>query len=408
NTQFNNVDVFNAISYGGPDYQQDNTGGSKEQTVQVDYVYPLKKLSIEAGAKAIFRNNTSDFQYLNANASGVFTVDPLQSNAFDNQQNVYAIYNTYQFNVQKWGVKAGVRLERTEIDADFMSTGTFFSDNSLNLIPSVSVMRKFKNMTSINFGFTSRIQRPGIYQLNPFVDRSNPNIESSGNPDLKPMKGNSIEFSFSSFKKLSLNINSRAMFFDNVIMPRVTTDPATNITRNSFGNTGDATLIGLGINVGYAINQKWRVNANVMGNYGIVSGEVNGVMLKKRGLMRRGFATLTYRPTKNWQATGSINYSGPGLSLQRTTNSMVASSFSVNKDFMNNKLTLSFSANNVFNKYRNAVNYTNGTNFTQETFNQNYQRGFTASLNYRFGRLKENIKKNKKGIDNNDVSGGTL
>jgi hypothetical protein len=124
--------------------------------------------------------------------------------------------------------------------------------------------------------------------------------------------------------------------------------------------------------------------------------------------MRKAMTAVNYRPTKDWQTSASVNYNGPGLSLQGTTNSFVFYSVSVNKDFLNNKLTLSFAANNMFNKYRKAINYTNGTDFTQESFNQNYQRGFTTSLNYRFGRLKENIKKNKKGIDNNDVSGGTL
>jgi ferric enterobactin receptor len=408
NTQYNGVDIFNTVAYDATDYQQDNTGGSSEQTVQVDYVYPLKKINIEAGVKAIFRDNTSDFQFLTTNNSGGLVIDPLRTNVFDNQQNVYAIYNTYQFNLKNWAVKAGLRAERTEIDANFESGNTALSNNSFNLIPSISLMRKFKDMSSINFGFTSRIQRPGINQLNPFVDRSNPNFESSGNPDLRPMLGNSIEANYSRFKKATLNINARVMLFDNVIMPRVTTDPATNITRSSFGNTGDATLMGLGVNVGYPFSTKLRVNINAMGNYGIVKGEVNGVTLRKSGLMRRAFTSVTYRPSKTLQATASVNYNGPNLSLQGTSNSFVSSSFSVNKDFLNNKLTLSLAANNVFTKYRNAINYIDGPNFTQESFNQNYQRGFTTSLNYRFGRLKESIKKNKKGIDNNDVSGGSL
>lgn len=406
NSQFNSVAIFNVKDYDARDYQQDNTGGSTEQTVQVDYVYPLKKINIEAGAKAIFRDNTSDFQYLTVNDLGDYVLDPLRTNVFDNQQNVYAIYNTYQFNIKDWGIKAGVRAERTEIDANFGTS--VLSNNSFNLLPSISVMRKFKNMTSITFGFSSRIQRPGIHQLNPFVDRSNPNFETSGNPDLAPMKGNSFEANYSRFKKLSLNVNARAMFFDNVIMPRITTDPSTNITRSSFGNTGSATLFGLNLNIGYPFTSKLRMNMSAAANYGIVKGEVNGELLNKRGLMRRAFTSLSYRPSKTWQATGSINYNGPNLSLQGTTNSFVTSSFSVNKDLLENKVSISFAANNVFGKYRNAINYTNGPNFTQESFNQNYQRGFTASINYRFGRLKEEIKKNKKGINNNDVSGGSL
>jgi ferric enterobactin receptor len=408
NSQFNQVNIFDKLAYDVPNYKQENIGGTTEQTVQLDYMHPFKKINIEAGLKAIFRDNNSDFQFLSANSSGIFVVDPLRTNIFNNSQNVYAFYNTYQFNLKDWGFKAGIRAEQTEITANFVGLSTSLNNNSFNLTPSISVMRKFKNMISLNFGFTARIQRPGIYQLNPFVDRSNPNFESSGNPDLAPTVGNNFEINYSSFKKLSLNINARAMFFEKLIMPTVTTDPTTNITRSSFGNTGSGSLIGLGVNANYPITTKLRASLNVMGNYGIVQGIVNGAAIKNKGLMRRAFASVSYKASKTLQGTATVNYNGPNLSLQGTTNSFVSSSFSVSKDLFNNKLAFSFAANNVFNKYREAINYTNGPNFIQESYNQNYQRNFTGSVNYRFGKLKESIKKNKKGISNNDVGGSTM
>ncbi|RYG16850.1 MAG: TonB-dependent receptor [Chitinophagaceae bacterium] len=406
NDQFNNVNVFNPVAYAQPNYRQTNTGGSSEKTVQLDYVHPYKKLNIEAGIKAIFRNNYSDFDFSSVNSSGIFVLDPTRTNGFDNDQNVYGIYNSYQLNLKNWGFKAGVRAEQTEIDAVF-STSSTLSQSSLNIIPSISINRKFKNMSSLNFGYTSRIQRPGINQLNPFVDRSNPNFESSGNPDLKPMSGQNLELTYSTFKKLSLTIGLRGNFIDNLIMPRVVTDPVTNITRTSFGNTGNASILGGQVNVNYPFNPKLRLAVSGMAGYGRVNGEINGVMLRKKGVMRRAFTSLTYRPTKTWQATGSVNYQGPNLTLQGTSNSFVSTSFSVSKDLLDNKISLSFAANNAFNKYREAINYTSGPNFTQETYNQNYQRNFTASVNYRFGKLKDAIKKNKKGIINNDVSQGS-
>lgn len=407
NTQFNDVNIFNTVAYTVPNYHQDSKSGSSEQTVQVDYTLPIKKITMEAGIKAIFRDNTSNFEYLSVNSSGFYTIDPTRTNNFDNQQNVFGVYNSYQFALKKWGVKAGLRIEQTHIDANFYGAGSQFSSNSLNFIPAISVNRKFKNMTNLNLGITSRIQRPGIYQLNPFVDRSNPNFETTGNPDLKPMYGYALEASYSIMKKAAINIGFRAMTINNLIMPRVTTDPTTNVTTSSFGNTGSATLFGLNLNVNYPFTQKLRAQLGAMGNYGMVKGEVGGVMIDKKGLMRKAFTSFTYRPTKTWQGTASVNYNGPGLSLQGTTNSFVFYSFSVNKDLFDNKFTLSAAANNAFSKYRKAINYTNGTNFTQESFNQNYQRNFTISANYRFGKLKDAIKKNKKGINNNDVSEGT-
>src|SRR5690606_11332408 len=155
--------------------RQINEGRSSEQTIQADYIHPWKKITIEGGIKGIMRNNPSDFQYSSLNSqTGEFDIDPSRSNKFNNDQTIWGIYNSYQYNLKDWGFKAGLRLEQTTIDADFVSTSSQIDQNYFNLIPSVSVNRKFKNMSSLNLGYTQRIQRPGIWNLNPFVNRSNP------------------------------------------------------------------------------------------------------------------------------------------------------------------------------------------------------------------------------------------
>jgi hypothetical protein len=68
------------------------------------------------------------------------------------------------------------------------------------------------------------------------------------------------------------------------------------------------------------------------------------------------------------------------------------------------KLTFSAACNNPFTKFRSARSEINGSNFTQQSYSQSYLRTFSLSLNYRFGSLKESIKKNKRGIKNDDVS----
>ncbi|RYY20502.1 MAG: TonB-dependent receptor [Sphingobacteriaceae bacterium] len=88
------------------------------QTFQLDYVYPVKKLNIEAGGKAILRDNFSDFRSENLNnTTGFYEINPTQTNDFTYQQNVYSVYNSYQLKLTKWTAKAGLRLEHTSINA---------------------------------------------------------------------------------------------------------------------------------------------------------------------------------------------------------------------------------------------------------------------------------------------------
>lgn len=101
---------------------------------------------------------------------------------------------------------------------------------------------------------------------------------------------------------------------------------------------------------------------------------------------------------------GTILINGPNLALQETSNSYMGTSFSVNKNIVKDKLSVSASANNPFRKYRTNIRESFGPDFFQTSNNQAFYRTFNTSLNYKFGKLKSAIRKNSRGIRNDDVS----
>lgn len=403
----NNLITSNRLNYTIPDYKQTNNGMSSEQTVQVDYVHPLKKFTIEGGVKGIIRRNESDFQFSSLNTgTGVFDPDPSRSNMFNNNQNIWGLYNSYQYNLKNWGFKAGLRLEETVVDADFISSGAAVRQDYFNLIPTVSINRKFKDMSSVSFGFTQRIQRPGIWNLNPFVDRSNPNFESTGNPALRPVLSNNFQVNYSRFKKGSINVGMSYAFSNNTIQRISVFDAATNITRSSFENIGKDKSIGTNFNINYPITKKWNFNLSGNLNYVFLEGIINGQLTKNDGMRGYFFGSSGYRFEKGLRVNANFQYSTPYIMLQGQGNSNVYFGVSVNKDIIKDKLSFSASTNNPFHKFRRFTNETAGGNFTQFSSSENYFRSFGVSVNYRFGKLKDAIKKNKRGISNDDVSSG--
>lgn len=405
NEQDNSIFSSNKFNYLVSDYNQFNNGGSQEQTFQVDYLHPVKKLTIEGGIKGIRRRNDSDFQFKSFNAlNGQFELDPDRSNIFNNIQNVLGAYNTYQYNLKNWGFKAGFRVEQTVIDADFISSQAQVRQEYLNLIPSANINRKLKDMSNINFAFSQRIQRPGIYQLNPFVDRSNPNIESTGNPNLHPTIGSTFSLGYSKSKKGSVNFTLGYNRFTDLIMPVSVFDPVTFITRNSYDNTGKARLFTANLNVNYPITKKISFSFNGGLAHGRVEGIVNNILVKNEGFMYNFSSSGSLRIEKGWRLNANLNVNGPNLALQGTSNSYLGTSFSVNKDIVKDKLSLSASANNPFRKYRTNIRESFGPDFFQATNSQTFYRTFNTSLNYKFGKLKSAIKKNSRGIRNDDVS----
>jgi ferric enterobactin receptor len=406
NDQFNNLDVSKRVHYNTPNYNQTNQGNSSDQTFQIDYVHPLKKITVETGIKGILRNNSSDFEYESL-SGGVFIPDPTRTNEYSNKQNIYGAYNSYTYNLKNWGFKGGLRLEETDIKADFVSNASQVDENYLNLIPSISINRKFKNQSSLNLGFTQRIQRPGIWQLNPFVDRSNPNFESAGNPDLRPVVADNYQLTYSKFKKGSINVGVGYTSTNNNIQRVTFFDPATNITYNNWANIGKDKRLSTNLNVNYPITKKW--NLNMSGNlyYVWIEGMVDGLMTKNDGVTGYFYGGTGYRLDNGWRFNGNFNYNSPYINLQGRGSAFVGSSFSANKDIVKDKLSFSVSSSNPFSKYRTFINQSNGSNFTQQSRGQNYYRSYGLSLNYRFGKLKEEIKKNKRGINNDDTSGSS-
>ncbi len=192
NTQNINNTVTDTFNFYLPNYLQYNHAGNKEHTIQVDYVHPFKTINLEAGAKTILRNNFSNFETSNYNEiTKNYEVIPSQTNDFNYDQDIYSIYNSYSGKWGKWNAKAGLRLEHTTVRADFVSTSSTVNQDYNNLIPSLSVQYNLKS-SNISLGYTDRISRPGIYQLNPFVDASNPNFINTGNPNLQPEVNHSL------------------------------------------------------------------------------------------------------------------------------------------------------------------------------------------------------------------------
>ncbi len=406
NNQHSNLTITNTINYNQPDYQQDNNTQTSEQTFQIDYVHPVKMLNIEAGIKGILRNNTSDYQYLlYHSSSGLFEPYPDFSDQFNYSQNVFSAYNSYRYGIKSWSFSAGIRAEQTVVDADFISTASTVKHHVFNLIPTVSVNKEFKDRSSLSFGFNQRIKRPNIRRLNPFVDRSNPDFTSSGNPKLQNVLINNLQLSYSKSKKLSVTVALGYSFIGNIDLRTSTFDTSANITRITYQNTGKAYRSGIDFNISYPINKNWNMSVNGNVAYFELSGLVSNTVIENKLLTSNVSISSGYNFKQGWRLNASLTFiSRNPTDLQGTTNGFVRSLFSCNKELIKNKLSFAASVNNPFNKYRNNLTETKGPDFTQVGISQDYFRSFGLSLNYNFGKLKQDVKKNKRGINNDDVS----
>ncbi|QCR23045.1 outer membrane beta-barrel family protein [Pontibacter sp. SGAir0037] len=397
------------LNYSSEAYATENDGRSTEHTVQADYVQPIKKHTFEVGVKGIFRLNSSDYFYKRfTNIDlGTYELVPELSNNFDYRQDIYAAYSSINLKKDKWGMKVGLRLEETVIDANFRSSKRFVEQDYFNPIPNVTISRMLKSMSSVRFSYTQRIERPSLYLINPYVNAIDTFNISYGNPKLEPATNNVFTLAYNTFiKGSSINASLFHNFTNNSIQ-RYTTLGSDSIARTTYENIGKNRTYGLSLFGNTTLFKKLSINLNGTLNYVQLNSFVDGQPQDNSGLTANIFAYSSYRFEKDWRLSGNIGYNSPSVLLQGRSAGYMFNSLSLSKQFLKeNKATVNFSVSNPFQKERRYFNEVQGPEFTQLMESYFIQRRFNLSFNYRFGKLKGDIARKKRGIKNDDLSGG--
>ncbi len=393
--------VTDKTNYNNPDNDQYNRSAAKENTLQLDYMHPFGAASMETGIKVILRSNTSRASVYNQEPQGAVE-DPERANDFSYQQNVLAFYNSWNWRINAVTVRMGVRLEHTLVDADFKTTGTGINRQYTNFTPALSLMRSLPGNQTLTAGFSSRIERPGIWLLNPFVDKSNPQLISSGNPDLKAVQSYQGELGYTKTGKGTLNLRASYLYSGGTItnVVRILSD---TLTQTTYDNIGTNSVLRLNITGNYPMG-KFSVNFNTGAFYVWVKGPYNGRFFSNEGIRTNSFASLSYRPGKEWTLGTNIGFNRRYITLQGSSDDYYYYSVSAGKMWFDKRLSLNLIVGNFGMKNYSFKQYSSTPDFYQSNAENIIYRNFNFSLSYKFGRLAAGIKKNKRGISNDDVN----
>ena len=303
-------------------------------------------------------------------------------------------------------------MEETTINADFSSVGSNLNTSYNNFIPSVSIQRQLKN-SSINFGFTERIQRPDISQLNPFVDQSNPQFVSTGNPNLKPELNHVFELNYSRFSTGSINIGLSYSFSNNSIQnvsslkQQKNKDTIETVTYTTYENLGSNQTLGLNINTNYPLTKQLSLSINGLLNRVWLKGYYNGGQYSNSGFVGNMFFNISYRFPTGYRIGTNTGFFSGNVNLQGKSSYFIFNQFVFSKELLKKAASVSFVANNPYSKYWAGNSTTRTNDYYQVTnYNQTY-RSFAIRLSYKFGKLNSDIKKNQHGIENDDTKGST-
>ena len=393
--------------------KNENTSYNEEATFQMDYQTPiLKNQMLEFGAKGITRNVTSDYQSYIAGADRIYrevNTAILPSNVFDYLQNIWSTYSSYTLTTKnKWSIKAGARYEYTDISASFLKKegqNTVIPPYGV-LVPSFNMSKTFKSGTW-RFSYNRRLQRPGIQNLNPNVNATNPLNISVGNPTLAPEFTNNYEVSYSKFIKQTYI--STSFFVRN-------TTGAINQIREVRGDTvkttsqniGNEDAYGMNVNLNINLSNKLMIGGGGDLSYMVLANNVPDPLLraKNQGLQSNFRVYGNYNIGNGWGAQIFSFYRVNQVQLQGSQGGFGIYSLSLKKDFKNKKGSIGFGAENFLTPNGFIIRSETQTPvINSKSENTLRNMNFKINFSYRIGKMSFGPTKKKKSVNNDDTKG---
>jgi len=400
-----------------------NDADNTENTIQVDYTHPFKKVTFETGLKGILRDIVSDNQTRNFNSvTSVFSPISSRTYVYDYNQDVYSAYATFGFTLaKKYGVRAGARYEGTEIKGDARSVGAAaapFTSSYYNLVPSFVVSRTFKNFSTVKLSYNQRLQRPSLFYLNPFLNSADIYNQSQGNPSLKPELSHNVEFNYSMFVKTSV-LNASVYYrrtndiIESFVLPISVIDPNSGTiatgSRTTFRNVGNNNSVGF--NFFGQINPVKPLT--LRGNFNVFTYDINTnntVVVANTNsntqLIYNAFLMASYVFPKGLTFETFLITNSPRRTSQGRNPSFNMWNLGLKKEIMKKKGSIGLTIIDPFNENKNFRSNIVGADFTQTSNFSVPFRSFGTSFSYRFGKLTMQAPRKKRGVTNDDLKQG--
>ena len=365
------------------DQQTETEFQQAEYIFKLDYTKPFSdRMTMELGSQYFISDVGNDYTVRNL-IDGEWVPDPNLTNNFEYDQKVFGVYGTFAYEADAWGFKGGLRIENTDLQTFLTDTEEKNSQYYTDLFPSAHISYKLSDVTSFQLGYSSRIYRPRLWDLNPFFNIRNDFVIRKGNPYLQPEYTDSFELtSILVFEKLSLNAGVYYIYTTDVI-ERVTTFED-NVSITTPENVGTNQRIGLEANFKYSPINWFTLNGDF--NYGYFKrlGEFEDQSFDFTGDQWTSRLTGKFKLPAQFELEIIGNHRSSYQNIQSEISSVTFADLGLRKKISKGKLVLNFSVRDVFAS-RNREIMTSGDDFYVYS-NSLRGRFVTLGLSYGFGK----------------------
>ncbi|HLG38994.1 MAG TPA: outer membrane beta-barrel family protein [Chitinophagaceae bacterium] len=433
-----NSNIINSFFYpDGTEYtaparvRNDGKSNGDEITFQADLSDPAgENAKFEAGIRSYHNRYRS---YYNA-----FTIDnnteiklPL-SNNYEYREMVNAAYVTFSGKKENLSYQLGLRAEYSKFKGLLIDSAFKFGYEYPSAIekiwdavfPSVFLTKQMGENNQLQLNYSRRIRRPNFWQLNPFIDINDPANLQQGNPQLRPEFINSFEFNYSlNYKQGNFlgvlyfrnNPEDITRYSDTITtaqydeLKNAGVDP--NAIVNTFINASTTNRYGAEFILQHKITDNFDITPSINLQYRTVEAKVGELNLSNKGFNWESKLIINYKINAaersifnklGFQTTGE--YESAEVIPQGKRSPQYSVDFAMRKDFLkNDKATITFGINDVFNTNRFGTIYDTET-FYQDSYRRRNVRNFRLTFSYKFGdpKFSFNNRNNRNGNEGGD------
>jgi ferric enterobactin receptor len=353
----------------------------------------------EVGAQSEIENNSNDNKY--------YLNDIIIPDFSNNQHEVlmeHSVYGTLGKKWKKFKLDGGLRFSLASIDLNMMvhpngTDSTVYVKRTYPYItPNATIGYEFKPFHELKITYTLDQQMPDDYELNPYINKSDPRGWSSGNAELKPYLYHRFSFGYLyAPEKWSISLDAFTYFSNNYV-------EWVNIPLNDYTTYSKPDNIGKSSGTGFTISasattKEWfnfnfssdiyksSINADNL-NSTASQSQLSSEGLKTSNWTVSGNSYMTFTIKKKNSISVYLNYQGKDASLGGYSKSRLINGMYYSRRLYGNKLSIYFSVGNIidtWSKWSTTSEYFGRKEIDQYEGTWN-KRSFRISIRYSFNK----------------------
>lgn len=348
---------------------------------------------LEVGAKASFVKNVADFVFERRDTiTAIYQSDTAYTNVYHYNETIFAGYLNFKKQFKKGSLGLGIRAEQTTITGNNITNGFQLTKSYINFFPNASFDYELTPKQNLQINYTRRLDRPDYSGLNPFKRFEDQYYSQVGNPYLNPQYSDNVDVSHT-FNQWLTNSVGYAYFTQIITGITLQNDSSKQSTQTQI-NLSNGSYSYYNLFIQKDIKKWWSMQFSANIYYIKFNGAIASSALKINNLSSNWYLNNDFILPKNFKIQLTTRYDAPHVFATTYMKARGSADFGIKKSFYKEKLNIMFQFLDMFytdidrSEYK-FLNQYNAYNSKDDT------RRFRLTLNYKFGKLKINVKEKK-------------